>query len=837
VSHGTRAALPALALLALTVLAAASAALAAGGDQSLADALIALRRRGIHVVFSSALVTPDMRVHVPPRASAPEALLEELLRPHGLRAEHGPGHSFVVVRRQPGPEPSPTPRFAESLDVEATARERAPGPQSLAVAPAEVQALAGAAENVFRAAQTLPGVAGTDELDSRIAVRGGGPDQNLTVMDGVEVHDPYRLSGLVAAFNPETVQRFELHTGGFEVSHGDRLSSLLEVETRDGTSERGLAGVASLSLTDADLVLEGRLPGPRAGSWLVAGRRTYYDLVADRYVDGSLPSFGDVQAKLVSHPSRGSRIALFGLLSRENTDYLAANTAGEDYAIRGSGRNGLVAVSLDAGLGSGARLRSVASYSSFEDGVDFSGRIESDARRSNPGGDASRLTDVLFSRAVRTRDLALRAQLSVQAPQRQLVALGGEIHGLEPRWSWDVGSNTLDGLRNGARLPYPSGIPGSGLPDHLDSSLAYARGGLWLQDTLQAAGPLSLQAGLRLDGSGANHETTLSPRLAATCALGARLRVRAAFGLYAQSPGYEKLFQADYFVNLSGAGAASLKSERARHAVLGLDWQPARGVSLRAEGYFKRFSGLLVGRLETDAERASRLARYDYPAFPSFLADEIPQAPQVTSVAENGADGRAYGIDVYLARRPSGPESRLSGWLSYSWGVAEQDAYGRRFPLDYDRRHAASLVAELRLGERFLAGLTARVASGFPRTPAVGVRVAPASVLGENGSEVLVPARDADGNLIYAVDYGDVSNINSARLPFFARLDARLTWLPHGARGRLTLYLDAINVLGRKNAGRMNAVVLPGPGLRPVVEEERVLSLPRIVSLGARCRF
>ncbi|MFH7813526.1 TonB-dependent receptor plug domain-containing protein, partial [Acetobacter lovaniensis] len=74
-----------------------------------------------------------------------------------------------------------------------------------------------------------------EEFGSRLAVRGGSPDQNLTVMDGVEIHDPYRLYGLTSAFNPETIQAFELATGGFSAKYGDRLSSLLSIENRDGT--------------------------------------------------------------------------------------------------------------------------------------------------------------------------------------------------------------------------------------------------------------------------------------------------------------------------------------------------------------------------------------------------------------------------------------------------------------------------------------------------------------------------------------------------------------------------------------------------------------------------
>ena len=127
-------------------------------------------------------------------------------------------------------------RFYERVDVRATVAPEQEGVAILPVAPTTVLSVAGGAENVFRVLQTLPGVAGTDDFSSRLSVRGGGPDQNLTVMDGVEIHNPYRLFGLASAFNPETVDGFELTTGAFSARYGDRLSSILVVDNRDGST-------------------------------------------------------------------------------------------------------------------------------------------------------------------------------------------------------------------------------------------------------------------------------------------------------------------------------------------------------------------------------------------------------------------------------------------------------------------------------------------------------------------------------------------------------------------------------------------------------------------------
>jgi hypothetical protein len=277
--------------------------------------------------------------------------------------------------------------------------------------------------------------------------------------------------------------------------------------------------------------------------------------------------------------------------------------------------------------------------------------------------------------------------------------------------------------------------------------------------------------------------------------------------------------------------ARGLVSERARHLVLGLSQEWATRWTARVDVYRRSLDDLVVGRLETAEETEERIARYD---FPEDLAGEIPMTPIVTSQPANGARGVAQGLEVIVSRRPAGSGSGLSGQVSYTLASAEREAYGGRAPFDYERRHALSAVLEWRPLEGLSLGATWRAASGFPRTPAVGVRVAAAPGPGSS----LVPARDDSGQLVYGADFGDISNLNSARLPDFARLDLRATLRPRGRDGRFLVYLDLINVLGRENAGRINTVLVRGPDPeRPVVTEEPVLSLPFVPSLGLRFRF
>jgi hypothetical protein len=726
------------------------------------------------------------------------------------------------------PAPPAKKRYEEEVEVVADGPREAQAPAELAVRPIAVMAVAGAADNVFRALQTLPGIAATAEFDSRISVRGGSPDENLTIMDGVEIHNPYRLFGLTSAFNPETVRSFDLFAGAFSSKYGDRLSSLLVVENRPGSDAERFGGSTAVSLTDANAVFEGRLPGDKKGSWIVTARRTYYDLVANSLVGTELPAFGDVQGRLDWNLRPGTRLTFFGLVSRESTDaFFEGDRAGEQGDFVTTTRNDLASLKLTTLLGRSLSSRTIAAWYVNRDDIGAVAQFRNEARRSNaPSDDVGfALADVDFSRELGVRDLSLRQELA-WSTGAHLVESGLEVHQLRTETNWLIAGDRNPTASNGSSIQ-----GGAGLPSDLDSAVDSTRLGAWLQDRWQAGRSLSLEAGLRLDWNGVNRRTTVSPRASATLRLGDATRLRAGGGLYTQSPGYEKLIQADYFVDLSDARGLELPYERSSHAVLSLERDLAPGFTVRAEGYYKTFADLVVGRLETEAERQARVARYDFPA---ELQWSVPTAPQITSQPSSDASGHAYGFDVFLERRANSAKTRLTGWASYTFGVARRDAYGRESAFDYDRRHALSAVASFRAGAKWDFAATARVASGFPRTPVLGLRV---SAVEDEGGR-LVPEQDRSGLLVYTTDLGDVANINSARLPTFARLDLRVNFRPRGANGRWLFYLDLINVLNRENAGAYEATLEYDPASeQPRLVETPARGIPFLPSVGVRVRF
>jgi hypothetical protein len=719
---------------------------------------------------------------------------------------------------------APELRFQERIDIEASAQAATTAPAPLAVRPMQVLAAAGAIDNVFRVLQVLPGVTGTDEFSSRLSVRGGGPDENLTVMDGVEISNPYRLQGLVSAFNPETIESFTLDTGSFGVAHGDRLSSLLVVQNRAGTEAKAIAGSAALSITDANVVVEGKLPVSK-GSWIVTARRTYYDLLVGRLLDeGSLPSFTDFQSKLVWAPSGATRLSVFGVRSRENADATFSDSSTSDSGkfLVGS-RNDLVAAVFDARLGERANSRTIASWYDNTASFDISADFQNKSLRSNAPDDSGFGRSLFsFGYDLSVRDLAFRQDLFYRPSARHLLQAGAEVHRLTTAVSWRIDA---------------SGDALGALPHVLDSSVSSGRSGAWLQDRV-TLGRLALEAGLRFDRSEVNGRSEWSPRLAATLSLGESTRLRGAVGKYTQSPGYDKLVQSDSFVDLSNTGKLDLPNERSLHAVLALERDLRPGLEARAEAYYKTFSNLTVGRLETEAERAARVAQYD---FPPGLAQDIPSSAEITSTPVGDGRGRAYGFDLYLSKRPTG-DSRLAGWIAYTYGVASRDTYGRRYAFDYDRRHALSVVDSVRVLDWLEVATTLRLYSGFPTTPVLGTRVAAtedATDQDHDGNTTeLVPQRDPSGDLVYQPDRGTVSNLNSARLPLYARLDLRVSFRPGGRSGRWLIYVDVINALNRKNTTSLSKELAYDPGSdRPMLVDQKGGALPLFPSFGVRFRF
>jgi hypothetical protein len=584
------------------------------------------------------------------------------------------------------------------------------------------------------------------------------------------------------------------------------------VENRDGDTSRRLRASSSVSITDANVIGEGRLPGPGHGSWLATGRRTYYDLVAERFIDQDLPSFNDVQLKTAWQLPGNRRLSVLGLRSRELTRITPAEE--EDGRVDIRSRNDLFTTTMVSPLASAYSTTTVA-WSRNTDLIDVQDEEETSS------GDLERDQ---FNRELAIRDTSVREEIRLAPLGRHRLEAGTEWHRLQTHVTF---ATTEDrdpfGLLRGGAL-WLGGV----FPNRLDHERSTTRGGAWIEDRAQLTPSVTLVPGLRWDWSGLNGRASLSPRFRGIVALNPTTRLTAATGLYTQSPGYEKLLQADHFTDLTAAGRLDLRPERAIHVIAGLDRDFAPGVLGRVEVYYKGFHDLIVGRLETEDERLTRVARY---AFPPELQSAVPTAPLITSVPTNGGHGKAYGLDVFLSLADGANHRPLSGWISYSLGRTRQDIYGRSVPFSYDRRHGLSIVWNWRISRFEVAG-TARAASGFPWTPPAGVRPVTIEI-----DSRLVPLPIKPGLFLAEIAPGGVSELNTARMPMFARVDLRLGYRPRRVDGRWQLYIEGLNLLNRKNAWFMDAErVGTGTG-QSDLKDVPIGGLPRVVTFGVRVRL
>ena len=163
----------------------------------------------------------------------------------------------------------------------------------------------------------MPGVAAGDDFRSDFAVRGAGPRQTGFIFDGIEsgflLHTVQQVNdaGSIAMVNGEILDSVTLRAGSYAEHYGDRMGAEVEFHVREGSRDRVRAH-ASVSMVDASAVAEGPLGSGKHGSWLVAARKSYLDLVIKRlYADQNL-SFGftDVQSKLAWHVSDSHQITL-----------------------------------------------------------------------------------------------------------------------------------------------------------------------------------------------------------------------------------------------------------------------------------------------------------------------------------------------------------------------------------------------------------------------------------------------------------------------------------------------------------------------------------------------
>lgn len=787
-----------IACVLLAVLALAAPASAWGGEAafrglSLTQALRRLQAQGLPVFFSSGdsgVVRDSMRVESEPKGSSPREILDEILRPHGLRAEELAGRLVVVAAAPPAaritdrdprlpaePESVPIPVVRDEVDVfedaappAKTGPEESHGTQSIGAA--ETTAWPHLGNDPFRAVGLLPGTASA-EASSQFHIRGGRDDEVLVVLDGLELFSPYHLQEFDSALSivaPSFLERVELSTGGYPAEYGDRMSGVLDMTTL--TPPRSRRFELGLGLLYGEASASAALPGDR-GRWYSAARGGNYHLALEVNGRDEKPSYWDTFGKLELSPRPGQTLQLNALAAEDDFGL----DAEDEFGLEGSGAGGEHYRSQWGNRYIWLTHGAVVSPDLFVETIASAGRIDRDRAGSEENEDGFEVRDA------RVLDVnSLKQVWRSQPSDHHSFEAGAEL-----RWLRSHIEYRSDRAQVGPLWPLTSQTEGG---SQFQGTLDYTQAGAFVSTRLTPWAAFTADLGARYDYNGAIGENQLSPRLNLAWTPRKDDVFRFAWGWFYQSQRPNELQVEDGETQLAPA-------EWAEHLILGYEHHRESGGLLRVEAYRRRLSRLRV--------RYENL--YDpIVLFPELSGDRVRIAPD---------GGLSSGIEVLLRGAERGP---LSWWLTYTYSSIEEDIDGRKVPRAIDQPHAfrADLNYRTQNGWNFNAAWLYH--TGWPTTSITG-----RAVTGADGSISIEPV---------------LGPYNAERLSDYHRLDARVSrgWkLP---LGHLNTYVDLQNLYNRHNVRGFDHFAFElGPDGNVRVRSEEVSWGEFLPSFGIRWQF
>ncbi|MBL8000468.1 MAG: TonB-dependent receptor [Flavobacteriales bacterium] len=593
--------------------------------------------------------------------------------------------------------------------------------------------------------QVIPGVVFTGDQGGQLYIRGGSPIMNKTMLDGMVLYNPFHSIGLFSVFDNDIIRNADVYTGGFNAEHGGRISSVMDITTRDGNKQR-LSGKVSASTFAAKALLEGPLKkakeeGDGSSSFLLNYRTSYLDQSSKtfyEYVDtAGLPfEFTDIYGKLSFNGSNGSKFNLFGFNFTDGVKYQGVSDL--DWRNWGAGTNFVLVPS-----GSAVLIDGVFALSNYN--------IELQEADLDP----------------RTSEIA-----SFNGGLNFKYFVGDD----EARYGLEVlGFRTKYKFYNSIGLAYEQEENTSEIAGYFNYKKRLKN---WVIDP-----------GLRLHFYASLGVMNIEPRLGVKWNITETMRFKAAAGRYSQNlvaansdRDVVNLFYGflsspqnlPSSITLEDGSTREIKDplQRANHYLAGMEFDLTEVLSLNVEGYFKDF------RQVTNINRNKI-----YEDSPEFF--DQPDALKKDFIVETG---KAYGGDVLLKYEKEG----LYVWAVYGLNyVTRWDGQQEYNPI-WDRRHNVNLVVTYNFGkfDSWKASVRWNYGSGFPFTQTQGFY----------GQELFAGGVGTD----YTTTNPELSTLygplNQGRLPSYHRLDMGLTktWRLDD-RQTVQLDLSCTNVYDRQN--------------------------------------
>ena len=594
--------------------------------------------------------------------------------------------------------------------------------------------------DVMKVVQLTAGVQTGSEGSSGIYVRGGGYDQNLILLDEATVYNPEHLFGFFSTFNSDIVKNLDIYKSDFPAQYGGRLSSVLDIQTRDGNMKKfGIQG--GVGLIASRLTLEGPLVKDRA-SFVVSGRRTYVDVFTP-LINRALPDenempdyyFYDLNAKLNYIISDKDRLFVSGYFGRDKL-YFKFNPDENDntsYSLRWGNLTGSVRWNHVYNPSLFSNTTFIASRFNYRDLFNFDDFFE-------------------FTSSTETYTFSVKQDYDLFASDAHRLKFGIHFtHHLIRPVDFSAGVTSPDTLYQSSNVKEQQRYEGQ-------------EAALYAAHTWKLTRQLTLKSGLRLSGfatAASKQYGNIEPRLALNYLLNSNLSFKASYSRMAQYLHQVK------FINLSFLDPwfpsnQYVRPQTADQVSAGFTAALFNGqVSLTNEYYYKWLHHQL-----------------EYRNGASFLFIDENYHQRLTV-----GRGRSYGAEWQLEKN----KGNLTGWISYTLSWANRQFpdlnNGKSFPFNFDRRHVMVAVLQYQLPRNWTVSANFTYRTG----EAIDLAVGRFFIYGINfGDPQIVPQ--------YAAQ-------NSFRMPAYHRLDAGfIKRFTSKKRLQSELAVSFYNLYSRRNA-------------------------------------
>jgi hypothetical protein len=614
----------------------------------------------------------------------------------------------------------------------------------------QIPALLGEVD-VLKALQLLPGVSGGGEGGSGLYVRGGSPDQNLILLDGVPVYNASHLFGFFSVFNSDAIKNVKLTTGGFPARYGGRLSSVLEINMKEGDMNEW-HGEGAVGIIASRLTVEGPIKKGTT-SVMVSGRRTYVDVLAAPIIavqsEGKVAGgyfFYDLNAK-VNHKFSDKDRLYFSAYTGQDKLYILSNTT---Y----NGRTDKLETGLNWGnLTSALRWNHVVNSKLFSNttvtysNYEFNIPIE---QSSTVAGKTSGFAARYFSGIT---DWSGKVDFDYNPHPDHYIKFGGGLilHSFRP------GAINLKVTNNNTAQDTTVGAQVTNA-----SELA-----LYAEDDYQITKQFKANVGIHISGFGVNNlfYPSVQPRVSLNYALPNATAIKASFATMTQ---YIHLLTNEGIglpTDLWVPSTDRIKPENSWQAAIGA----ARSIGankdyeVTAEVYYKRMENVI-----------------SYQEGASFINNANWQ-----DIVTQGV-GTSYGLELMVQKKTG----RTTGWIGYTLAKTDRQFetinFGKPYPYKYDRRHDVEVVVSHQFTKRFSLSATWVYGTGN----AISLPLAQFNTLQEN---TLNNYYSGYSNASY---YGEK---NSYRLPAYHRLDISMEFHKKYKKWERTWSFGAYNAYNSLN--------------------------------------